>query len=605
MNILFVSESVWMSGVVYDLHIMAEGLSMLGHKIYAVDPGEIAKNYTDSDLPCEFQKVSRIHSEACVHLKSPRLKKSYFGKSSIKITGRMHIYRFYKIYSEIEKVLRDKGIDIIVLYSAARSGLQTVRLAKKYNVPVVFRNVDMLYKLWPSFLKRAAVKIHEKYVYPRMDLLLALTPKYAEYLIKLGADKTKIELLPFPIDLEQFHPAVDCSEIRHRWGLDDNDQVIVFIGALYEFSGLVDFVRQFPVVLEQVPRAKLLIVGDGPIRPALEEIVDELNVREDVIITGHQPFSLMVKYVNTATICFSAFPINENTSDIFSAKVIQYLACGKATVSSALSGMTTMLAGESCGVVYVDDATAMAHEMISLLKSPERRERLGQAGLDYVRRIHNRGKVILKLEEELKGIIGKKLRRKLEGSFAYHFLKNICNEFLWPVVNITSVEFYKKQLFASGKSYENLLYNSANEGYTFYRAGQRINRISAGAVVNRIRLYMDKVGNPKGVGSCVVRKVSDDSIVGTFGTVDLSSLPDASASRPKWVLFNTMDIKIPNKGDYRIVFEWDTAGGNSANYPRVRYNNINAISGVFTQYGSEGKWVDHSNSDTSIKIHID
>ena len=63
-------------------------------------------------------------------------------------------------------------------------------------------------------------------------------------------------------------------------------------------------------------------------------------------------------------------------------------------------------------------------------------------------------------------------------------------------------------------------------------------------------------------------------------------------------------IKIPCSGDYRILFEWDASKGDTLNYPRVRYNNTDSIKGVFTQYNSEGKWIDHSNSDSSIKIHI-
>jgi len=153
------------------------------------------------------------------------------------------------------------------------------------------------------------------------------------------------------------------------------------------------------------------------------------------------------------------------------------------------------------------------------------------------------------------------------------------------------------------KSYENRLYNSANNGYIYYRAGQRINNIRAGAVVNQVSLYMDKVGNPTGTGSCVVRKVSDDSIVGTFGTIDISTLPTSPAN-PTWVLFNTTSIKIPTKGDYRIVFEWDIKEGDSSNYPRVRYNDTDTIGGVFTYYSSEGKWADASNWDTSIKIKV-
>jgi len=151
-------------------------------------------------------------------------------------------------------------------------------------------------------------------------------------------------------------------------------------------------------------------------------------------------------------------------------------------------------------------------------------------------------------------------------------------------------------------SFENRLYNSANNGYIYYRAGQRVNNIPAGTVVSQVKLYMDKLGNPTGTGSCIVRKVSDGSMVGIVGTVDVSTLP-ASPADPTWILFNTNAVKIPSKGDYRIVFEWDTSGGDSSNYPRVRYNNTDAISGVFTQYSSGGGWLDISDSDTSIKLN--
>jgi glycosyltransferase involved in cell wall biosynthesis len=411
MKILFVSESIWMAGVVYDLHIMAEGLSLLGHKVYAIDPGEDVDIRQFRFLPSQTLEACRVYPEASVHLRIPRFPRLFLGNYSIdKISVSRYLYKFFGRYSEINRFLKSEKIDIIVLYSAVRNGIQTSYLTKKYKIPIVFRNVDMLHKLWPTPAKRKMAKRSEKYVYPKMDMLLALTPKYAEYLIRLGADKTKVELLPFPINMEQFHPTADCSEIRHKWGLNDNDQVIVFIGTLYKFGGLVEFTRQFPSVLKQVPRAKLLIVGDGPIRPALEGIVADLNLKEHVIITGYQPFYHMPQYINAATVCLNVFPINETTKDIFSAKIIQYLSCGKATVSSALPGITTALPGEFCGVAYADTIDSVARKIVYLLKSPERRKRLERAGLEYVKQVHSHDKIILRLEEILKKLLGKNKR---------------------------------------------------------------------------------------------------------------------------------------------------------------------------------------------------
>lgn len=158
--------------------------------------------------------------------------------------------------------------------------------------------------------------------------------------------------------------------------------------------------------------------------------------------------------------------------------------------------------------------------------------------------------------------------------------------------------------FSRQAYYENLLYNSASSGHEFCRSGQRFDDIRSGSVIMDVRIYMDKVGDPVGIGSCVVRKVSDDSIVGRLGSVDVATLPDASAPRPKWISFKEK-VRIEQKGDYRIMFEWDNASGDAANYPRVRYNDSDVIRGCFTKRGVEGNWIDNAGADASIKIRID
>lgn len=400
MRILFVSESLWMEGVVYDLHIVAEGLSLLGHKVFAIDPG----CYCDEPSPTRV--VHRVFPEARVELRSPHSPALSLGNLSLDtIPAARRLYAAYRRYLEIGRYLDDEKIDIIVLYSAARSGIQTVRLAKKRKIPVVFRNVDILYNLWPTPFLRTIIKQIEKYIYRRMDMLLALTPKYAEYLIKFGADRSKVDLLLSPIDIQQFHPFVDCSEVCRRWGIDDDDQVIVFIGTLYEFGGLIEFTRELPSILKEVSRVKFLIVGDGPIRPALQKVIAELKLEERVIITGYQPYSDMPKYVTAATVCLNVFPINKRTEDIFSNKIIQYLSCGKSTVSTALPGITTLLDSESCGVVYSDTIEGLARELVDLLKSPARRKHLEQVGRIYVERAHSHTKVSVRFEEALRKVL--------------------------------------------------------------------------------------------------------------------------------------------------------------------------------------------------------
>ena len=403
MNILFIHEVDWLNKVVFDIHSLSESLSLLGHQVFAIDYEDTWSRDSSLSLGSlktrEFSGVSRAYSGASVCLRRPGF---------IKIPGLSRLSAGFTHYLEIQKTIRDRNIDAIVLYGVATNGLQTTYLARKFNIPVVFRSIDILHQLVPYPALRSMTRFLEKKVYSRVDMILANTPQYLQYVKNMGATESKVKLLLFPIDTELFHPSVDCSEIRQKWGLDERDQVIVFIGTLFKFSGLDAFIRQFPEVIRQIPEAKLLIVGDGPLCPKLEEIITELDLRKQVIITGFQPYQTMPQYINLAAICINPFLITDATRDIFPAKIVQYIACGKVTIATPLPGITTLLPGKSHGVIYASSATDMVKEVVSLLKSPEYRQQLGCAGLNYVRQEHDHKVIAHQLETKLEEVIKEK-----------------------------------------------------------------------------------------------------------------------------------------------------------------------------------------------------
>ena len=243
-----------------------------------------------------------------------------------------------------------------MLYSVPTNGLQIIHIARKFGIPVVFRSIDMLYRLVRYPMLRPATRCIEKKVYARVDAILAITPNHARYVISMGAAETKVRLLPMPIDTSLFHPSIDSSEVRRKWGFTEKDRVIVFIGTLFQFSGLDAFIRQFPRVIERIPEAKLLIVGDGPQRKKLESIIAELGLENRVTITGFQPYQTMPQYINLATICINPFLNTKETRDIFPGKIIQYIACGKVAVVTPLLGIKSLIPDESKGVFYADTA---------------------------------------------------------------------------------------------------------------------------------------------------------------------------------------------------------------------------------------------------------
>lgn len=399
MRVLFVSESLWQEGVVYDIHFFAEAMVSHGHEVFAIDPGKYIDELKQSTTIGPV-KVARAFDGAKVDLtssKHPRLSKP--------LRFLKHIQRYKFLYRTLENILISKKIDIIVLYSAARLGVQSVRLAKKYNIPIVFRNIDMLYKLWASPLERFIVKQHEKYVYSRVDKLLALTPKYADYLVRLGAKRSDIELLLFPIDMAKFNPNIDGKSIRKQWHMRSTDKVAVFIGTLYPFGGMLEFVRDLPSLVKKIPNLKVLIVGDGVIKNKLQQTIKQFTLEECVIITGYEPFDLMPKYVAAADICFNVFPVNKQTQDIFSAKIVQYLACGKPVVSSALPGITTVIPGKSAGVLYEDTILGIINRIADLLRDTSYSHNLQQHAIQYIKENHDIHHLSKQFEHSLESLV--------------------------------------------------------------------------------------------------------------------------------------------------------------------------------------------------------
>ena len=401
MNILFVHEVDWLRKVVFEIHTLSELLSLLGHRVYAID----YESMWIKSQPFDFGNlrtrildgVGRAYPEASVCLRRPGF---------VKIPGLSRLSAAFTHYREIQKTIKEKEIDVIMLYSVPTNGLQTIRWGRKLGVPVVFRAIDILNQLVPFPALSPIARILERKVYSNVDLILTISPGLSQYVTSMGAPEARVKLLPLGIDTEFFHPDLDYTQIRQQWGFGESDHIIVFMGTLFDFSGLDTFIWQFTEVVREIPEAKLLIVGDGPQRSKLEAIITELGLQKQVIITGFQPYQTMPQYINLATLCINTFLITEVTRDIFPGKIVQYLACGKAVIATPLPGMTALIPDEHQGIVYADSPGDMVAKVISLLKSSEYRQQLGQAGLSYVKQVHSYDKIAHQLEAVLNQIVG-------------------------------------------------------------------------------------------------------------------------------------------------------------------------------------------------------
>lgn len=133
---------------------------------------------------------------------------------------------------------------------------------------------------------RAAVALFTRRTLKHVESVVAPTQKVRSLLQNYGVPGD-IQVVPTGVDLSQFQaelPAERRLLLRKSLGLSEEDRVLVSVGRLAKEKNLEEilrFVSRCPH-----PRLKLLIVGDGPNRQALERRADELGLRERIVFAG-------------------------------------------------------------------------------------------------------------------------------------------------------------------------------------------------------------------------------------------------------------------------------------------------------------------------------
>lgn len=161
----------------------------------------------------------------------------------------------------------------MLLYGIATNGIQTIQSARELNIPVIFRALDIVHRLIKIPIIRHWAKRYEKYVINNSNLVLITTPELGRYVNSMGAKKENIETFQLGINLKLFSPLPKNSKLLTKYGLSKNDKVIVFMGTLYNFSGLDDIILDFDILKNSITDIKLLIVGGGPSMTHLQNLI--------------------------------------------------------------------------------------------------------------------------------------------------------------------------------------------------------------------------------------------------------------------------------------------------------------------------------------------
>ena len=162
----------------------------------------------------------------------------------------------------------------------------------------------------------------------------------------------------------------------------------MFVGTIYEFSGLENIILNFEIIKNKTIDVKFLIIGGGENFEKIKSLVNQKKLGSNVILTNFKPQHEIPKFISLADVCINPFEINKITDSIIPIKIFEYLGCGKPVLSTPLKGTMELLSEEDFGIIYSPFDT-FVENLSDLLDNTEKLEELGNKGLDYVVKNHD------------------------------------------------------------------------------------------------------------------------------------------------------------------------------------------------------------------------
>lgn len=162
--------------------------------------------------------------------------------------------------------------------------------------------------------------------------------------------------------------------------------LVAYVGVMARQDGVDLLLRAAHHVVHELGRDDVLFVlmGTGDAWDELQRLHASLGLERHVVMTGRIPDAPMLATLATADVCASPDPCNPLNDVSTMTKVMEFMAMGKPMVSFELTE-ARVSAGDAAVYVPDNDVRAFGHALVALLDDPDRRRRMGEAGLRRIR----------------------------------------------------------------------------------------------------------------------------------------------------------------------------------------------------------------------------
>jgi glycosyltransferase involved in cell wall biosynthesis len=239
------------------------------------------------------------------------------------------------------------------------------------------------YGLPDFYLRRREI---EDRVRRHADRVVTLAGVMADRIVDGGVPRDRVEVVPNAVDVAAFPVVERDAELAARHGIGPEVTVIGYISSLAEYEGIDTLITAYADLRAGTdgPIA-LMVVGDGPVREDLERQVAALELA-GVHITGQVPHEAILRYYSLIDIFVVPRRPVEVCHLVTPLKPFEAFATGRAVVLSDVRALASIAdESEAAELFTAGDAQSLAEVLRGLVRDPDRRRQLAEAGARWVR----------------------------------------------------------------------------------------------------------------------------------------------------------------------------------------------------------------------------
>ena len=279
----------------------------------------------------------------------------------------------YKVLGRLTDLLRDRKTDAVVTIGTGGDRMFWGRLAAwRANVPVILSSLHATG--YPMKVERI-----NRMLAPITDGFIGCAPTHSKFLVAgEGCPRNKVFTVWNGVDVDRFRLR-ERAQMRGRLDIPNDIPVAGIVAALRPEKKHLMLVDAWADVVQRLPDALLLIVGDGVERQSIEQRVNELGLSNNVRLLGTRHDVPEVLSAMDLKVLSSGMEANP-------ASTLEAGACGLPVVAPAVGSLPdTVIEGETGLLVEPNNAVALSDAIVKILSLADRGRSMGQAAHDLVR----------------------------------------------------------------------------------------------------------------------------------------------------------------------------------------------------------------------------